>query len=156
MRKDGAMPETILLLQDNASKAAIVREMLVKSSDPPFVVEWVRSCAAALFIEKERAQVTLNSIGDGVISTDVAGNVTYLNPVAEAMTGWTSTEALGRTFGEVFRIIDSTNPEHTVNPMAIAMRQNKTVGLSGSCVLIRHAGIKSAIEDSAAPIHDPI
>ena len=48
MRKDGAMPETILLLQDNASKAAIVREMLVKSSDPPFVVEWVRSCAAAL------------------------------------------------------------------------------------------------------------
>ncbi len=246
MRKDGAMPETILLLQDNASKAAIVREMLVKSSDPPFVVEWVRSCAAALdrlhdqtrdhiravlidlllpdgqeleifdqifqasphipilvlshpeheevarqavqrgaqdyildnrldsyslpkalrtmlertanaealFMEKERAQVTLNSIGDGVISTDVAGNVTYLNPVAEAMTGWTSTEALGRTFGEVFRIIDSTNPEHTVNPMAIAMRQNKTVGLSGSCVLIRRDGIESAIEDSAAPIHD--
>src|SRR5260370_2252185 len=48
MRKDGAMPETVLLLQDNASKAAMVRERLVKSSEPPFVVEWVRICAAEL------------------------------------------------------------------------------------------------------------
>jgi diguanylate cyclase (GGDEF)-like protein/PAS domain S-box-containing protein len=246
MRKDGAMPATILLLQDDASKAAIVQEMLAQSSDGPCVVEWIRGCAAALerlqdrtkdaisavlidlflsdgraletvgqifqaaphvpilvfsnpehedvakqavqrgaqdyildnhldsyslskalhnmferaanaealFIEKERAQVTLNSIGDGVISTDVGGNVTYLNQVAEAMTGWPSDEALGRSFGEVFRIIDSTNPEHTMNPMIIAMQQNRTVGLSGSCTLIRRDGAESAIEDSAAPIHD--
>jgi diguanylate cyclase (GGDEF)-like protein/PAS domain S-box-containing protein len=110
--------------------------------------------AEALFIEKERAEVTLNSIGDGVISTDVAGNVTYLNQVAEAMTGWPSAEAIGRPFGEVFRIIDTTNPERIVNPMAIAMRQNKTAGLNGSCMLIRRDGIEAAIEDSAAPIHD--
>ena len=96
----------------------------------------------------------MNSIGDGVISTDAAGNVTYLNQVAEAMTGWAGAEALGRSFGEVFRIIDSTNPEHSVNPMAIAMEQNRTVGLNGSCVLIRRDGIEAAIEDSAAPIHD--
>jgi diguanylate cyclase (GGDEF)-like protein/PAS domain S-box-containing protein len=110
--------------------------------------------AEALFMEKERAQVTLNSIGDAVISTDVAGNVTYLNQVAEAMTGWTSAEALGRAFGEVFRIIDGTNPEHAVNPMVVAMRKNKTVGLAAGCLLVRRDGFKSAIEDSAAPIHD--
>jgi diguanylate cyclase (GGDEF)-like protein/PAS domain S-box-containing protein len=108
----------------------------------------------ALFTEKERAQVTLNSIGDGVISTDVAGNVTYLNQVAEAMTGWTVAEALGRAFGDVFHIIDSTNPEHTVNPMNVAMQENKTVWLSATCVLIRRDGIEFPIEDSAAPIHD--
>jgi diguanylate cyclase (GGDEF)-like protein/PAS domain S-box-containing protein len=246
MRRDGAMPQTILLVSDNASRVALVQDLLAKPSDLPFAVEWIRSGAAALdrlhdhtkdditavlidlllperqeletfdqifqasphipilvlsnpqhedmakqavqrgaqdyildnrldsyslskalrnmlertanaealFIEKERAQVTLNSIGDAVISTDVAGNVTYLNQVAEAMTGWPSAEALGRPFSEVFRIIDSTDPEHAVNPMAIAIRQDKTVGLNGSCILIRRDGTESAIEDSAAPIHD--
>ncbi len=61
----------------------------------------------ALFVEKERAQVTLNSIGDAVVSTDIAGNVTYLNQVAEAMTGWSGAEARGRPFVEVFRIFDA-------------------------------------------------
>ncbi len=84
--------------------------------------------AEALFIEKERALVTLNSIGDGVISTDAAGRVTYLNQVAEAMTGWASADALGRSFGEIFKMADNT--EHAVNPMILAMQQNKTVGLA--------------------------
>jgi diguanylate cyclase (GGDEF)-like protein/PAS domain S-box-containing protein len=110
--------------------------------------------AEALFVEKERAEVTLNSIGDAVISTDVAGNVTYLNQVAEAMTGWTSAEAVGRAFVDVFRIVDRANPDRTVNPMAVAMRENKTVGLGAGCILVRRDGLESAIEDSAAPIHD--
>jgi diguanylate cyclase (GGDEF)-like protein/PAS domain S-box-containing protein len=110
--------------------------------------------AEALFVEKERAQVTLNSIGDAVISTDAAGSVTYLNQVAEAMTGWTATEALGRSVGDVLRIIDGSNPEHTVNPMAVAVKQNKTVGLTAGAMLVRRDGSKSAIDDSAAPIHD--
>jgi diguanylate cyclase (GGDEF)-like protein/PAS domain S-box-containing protein len=80
--------------------------------------------------------------------------VTYLNQVAEAMTGWTSAEAVGRSFSAVFRIIDGARPQQTVNPMAAAMRQNKTVGLSGSAFLIRRDGVESPIEDSAAPIHD--
>jgi len=70
------------------------------------------------------------------------------------MTGWTSAEALGRSFGDVLRIIDRANPGQTVNPMAIAMRENTTVGLSESSFLVRRDGIESAIEDSAAPIHD--
>src|SRR6202043_952278 len=60
----------------------------------------------ALVLEQERAQVTLNSIGDAVISTDITGNVTYLNPIAETMTGWSRQEASGRPLQEVLRIID--------------------------------------------------
>ena len=108
----------------------------------------------ALFIEKERAQVTLNSIGDAVISTDIEGNVTYLNLVAESMTGWSSQEAIGRPLPEVFQIIDGATRELAPNPMAQAVQENKTVGLTANCILIRRDGFESAIEDSAAPIHD--
>ena len=108
----------------------------------------------ALFMEKERAQVTLNSIGDAVLSTDTAGNVTYLNIVAERMTGWSRQEATGRPFAEVFRIIDGVTRQPASNPMALAVRENQTVGLTENCVLIRRDGSESAIEDSAAPIHD--
>jgi diguanylate cyclase (GGDEF)-like protein/PAS domain S-box-containing protein len=108
----------------------------------------------ALFIEKERAQVTLNSIGDAVLSTDVEGNVTYLNIVAEGMTGWSCQEALGHPLAEVFQIIDGATREHARNPMALAVQEDKTVGLTANCILIRRDGFESAIEDSAAPIHD--
>jgi len=110
--------------------------------------------AEALFLERERAQVTLNSIGDAVISTDVAGNVTYLNVVAESMTGWSRQEATGRPLQEVLRIIDGDSREPALNPLAMAMLHNKSVGLSANCILIRRDGYESAIEDTAAPIHD--
>src|SRR6185437_15994301 len=77
--------------------------------------------ADALFEEKERAQVTLNSIGDAVISSDRAGNVTYLNTIAEEMTGWSRQEAHGRPVETVFRIIDSNTRATAPNPMALAM-----------------------------------
>lgn len=108
----------------------------------------------ALFIEKERAQVTLNSIGDAVISTDIAGNVTHLNVVAEHMTGWSREEAAGRPLAEVFKIIDGATREPARNPMDLAVQQNKTMGLTTTCVLVRRDGFESAIEDSAAPIHN--
>jgi diguanylate cyclase (GGDEF)-like protein/PAS domain S-box-containing protein len=110
--------------------------------------------AEALFEEQERAQVTLNSIGDAVMSTDVRGHVTYLNAVAESMTGWSRAEAAGRPLEEVFRIVDAATHEAAVNPMALAIRENKTVGLTVNCLLIRRDGVEAAIEDSAAPIHD--
>jgi diguanylate cyclase (GGDEF)-like protein/PAS domain S-box-containing protein len=108
----------------------------------------------ALFEEKERAQVTLNSIGDAVISTDVWGMVTYLNAVAERLTGWLREEAAGRPLEEVFRIIDGTTREVVTNPMALSIRENKTVALTPNCILVRRDGVEAAIEDSAAPIHD--
>jgi diguanylate cyclase (GGDEF)-like protein/PAS domain S-box-containing protein len=110
--------------------------------------------ADALFVEKERAAVTLNSIGDAVLSTDIAGNVTYLNVVAEAMTGWSKADAIGHPLAEVFHIIDGATREPSENPMASAVRQNKTVSLTPNCILIRRDGYESPIEDSAAPIHD--
>jgi diguanylate cyclase (GGDEF)-like protein/PAS domain S-box-containing protein len=110
--------------------------------------------AEASFVEKERAQVTLNSIGDAVISTDVAGHVTYLNHVAETMTGWSGAEALGRSFSDVFQIIDTTSVERAANPIAVAMQENRTVGLAAGSMLIRRDGHQTAIEDSTAPIHD--
>ena len=107
-----------------------------------------------LYIEKERAQVTLNSIGDAVLSTDVQGHVTYLNLVAEKMTGWSKAEAVGKPLAKVFHIIDGVTREPSPNPMKLAVEKNKTVGLTANCILIARNGTESAIEDSAAPIHD--
>ncbi len=108
----------------------------------------------ALFIEKERAQVTLDSIGDAVLSTDLSGKVTYLNLVAEIMTGWSREDATGRPLAEVFRIIDGTTRKGCRNPMELAIQQDRTVGLAANSILIRRDGAESSIEDSAAPIHD--
>jgi diguanylate cyclase (GGDEF)-like protein/PAS domain S-box-containing protein len=114
----------------------------------------LRAAEEALFEEKERAQVTLNSIGDAVLTTDLAGNVRYLNLVAEAMTGWSRESALGRPLAEVFKIIDSKSRVVAENPALHAIKEDKTVGLAADCVLIRRDGFESAIEDSAAPIHN--
>ena len=113
-----------------------------------------KTAEEVLFKEKERAQVTLNSIGDAVLSTDISGNVTYLNEVAEHMTGWSRKDASGRPFSEVLRIIDGSTREPCRDPMELAMRQNKSVGLTANCILIRRDGHETEIEDSAAPIHD--
>ena len=108
----------------------------------------------ALFVEKERAVVTLNSIGDAVLCTDISGNITYLNLVAETMTGWRREEATGQPLAEVFRIIDGATRKTARDPMEMAVEENRTVGLTVNCILIRRDGFESAIEDSAAPIHD--
>ena len=108
----------------------------------------------ALYVERERAVVTLNSIGDAVLSTDISGKITYLNLVAETMTGWRREEATGKLLVEVFRIIDGTTRKPARDPLEMAVEQNRTVGLTVNCILIRRDGFESAIEDSAAPIHD--
>lgn len=108
----------------------------------------------ALYVEKERAQVTLNSIGDAVVSTDLSGHVTYLNVIAEGLTGWSQQEACGHALEEVFRIVDATTRQTAQNPMKLAIMENKAVALPPNCVLIRRDGLEAAIEDSAAPIHD--
>lgn len=113
----------------------------------------LRAAEESLFLEKERAEVTLNSIGDAVLTTDLTGNVTYLNLVAEELTGWSREEALGRPLAEVFKIVDGTTRQVALNPAQRAMSENKTVGLTADCVLIRRDGVEMAIEDSGAPIH---
>jgi diguanylate cyclase (GGDEF)-like protein/PAS domain S-box-containing protein len=108
----------------------------------------------ALFVVKERAQVTLNCIGDAVVCTDLAGNITFLNLVAENMTGWPSGEATGRPMTEVFRILEAASREAAPNPMELAVAQNRTVHLPSNCILVRRDGFETPIEDSVAPIHD--
>jgi diguanylate cyclase (GGDEF)-like protein/PAS domain S-box-containing protein len=110
--------------------------------------------AEALFEEKERAEVMLNSIGDAVLSSDVSGKVTYLNVVAERMTGWSREEAAGQRLEDVFRIVDADTRASAANPMTLAILENRTVCLTPNCILIRRDGVEAAIEDSAAPIHD--
>jgi diguanylate cyclase (GGDEF)-like protein/PAS domain S-box-containing protein len=107
-----------------------------------------------LFAEKERAQVTLNSIGDAVVCADMAGNVSYLNRVAEELTGWSREEAVGRPTAEVLRILDDATKEAIPNPMELAVAQNQTLNIPLSCHLIRRDGTETPIEDSVSPIHD--
>lgn len=114
----------------------------------------LRESEAALFEAKERAQVTLNSIGDAVIATDVSGNVTFLNLMAETMTGWHQEQAIGLPLAEVFHIVDGKTRKTAENPAQTAIREDRTVGLAADCILIRRDGFESAIEDSSAPIHN--
>ncbi|PWB57951.1 MAG: hypothetical protein C3F18_03330, partial [Nitrosomonadales bacterium] len=108
----------------------------------------------ALFAEKERAQVTLNSIGDAVITTDTRGTVEFLNPVAEELTGWKTEEARGRQLTEVFHIISENTRAAAENPVEKALRNNGITGLANHTVLIRRDGHEFSIEESAAPIRD--
>jgi diguanylate cyclase (GGDEF)-like protein/PAS domain S-box-containing protein len=108
----------------------------------------------ALFLEKERAQVTLNSIGDAVACTDTSGNISFLNLIAEKMTGWSSEDAAGRPMVEVFRILDATTLEAVASPMEMAVGQDRTVHVPANSILIRRGGYEIPIEGSASPIHD--
>lgn len=102
----------------------------------------------------ERAHLTLNSIGDAVMSTDVTGKITYLNPAAERITGWSREAAAGHPVEDVYRIIDGTTRDAVQSPTASAIREDKTIALPPNCVLIRRDGVEVPIEDSAAPLRD--
>ena len=96
--------------------------------------------------------VTLKSIGEGVIATDAQGNITMLNRVAEALTGWTNEEATGKPLTEVFAIADEDSLEPVENPVSIVLRKGEIVELSNHTVLIDHAGQARPIADAASPI----
>jgi len=104
--------------------------------------------------EVDSAQIILRSIGDAVLSTDATGKVTYLNPVAERLTGWSLPEALGLPASSVLRISDGETRESMPCPLAMAMRYDKPVGLGANAVLTDRHGKQLCIEDTSAPIHD--
>ena len=108
----------------------------------------------SLYLEKTRAEITLNSISDAVIGTDMSGNVDYLNVTAESMTGWTREEARGHPIVEVMQIINGTTRESERNPVELVLQLDRPMGLTAGTVLIRRDGKEAPIEDSAAPIHD--
>jgi diguanylate cyclase (GGDEF)-like protein/PAS domain S-box-containing protein len=113
-----------------------------------------RTLAAALADQRELLAVTLRSIGDAVITTDAQGRVTWLNPVAEQLTGWSSTEAQTQPLETVFHIVHEDTREVAVNPVTSCLEQGKVVGLANHTVLISRSGHEYGIEDSAAPIRN--
>ena len=104
--------------------------------------------------EQERLSVTLRSIGDGVITTDVDGNITLMNKVAENLTGWTQVEALDKSLADVFHIINEKTGERSENPVEKVMARGKIIGLANHTVLIARDGTARSIADSGAPIRD--
>ncbi len=107
---------------------------------------------AALQEEKERISVTLRSIGDGVIATDINGNITVMNRIAEALTGWSFKDAQGRPLTEVFHIIHELTHEPCENPVDKVLQTSTIVELENHTVLIARDGRRMIIADSGAPI----
>lgn len=114
----------------------------------------LRIAEEALLEEKLRTQIMLATISDAVLTTDIDGNVTYLNLVAKTMTGWSGDTALGRPVTEVFRITDPTTRESAPDPAQCAMKQDRTVPLASDCVLVSRDGDEFAIENSAEPFRN--
>lgn len=106
----------------------------------------------ALRLSEERFRVTLASIGDAVISTDTAGRVTFMNPIAETLTGWPAAEAAGRCLEDCFHIISEATRAPVQNPIAKVIATGAMVGLANHTLLIARDGSERAIDDSAAPI----
>ena len=107
-----------------------------------------------LFAEKERAEVTLASIGDAVITTDSSGMVDYFNPVAEELTGWASVEAKGQRIESVFKVIDEATREEAFDSIEMVLRTGRAVSMSTKIILVRRDGTEISINKSAAPIRD--
>jgi PAS domain S-box-containing protein len=144
-------------------------ERVFSPGEREFVTAFARQCAAALRraerIERERSardlaeraqqwlKTTLTSIGDAVIATDTTGAITFMNPVAEALTGYSQDEARQRSLREVFRIVDERTRQEVPSPVEKVLRDGVVVGLANHTILLgKHAEIP--IDDSAAPIRD--
>jgi diguanylate cyclase (GGDEF)-like protein/PAS domain S-box-containing protein len=108
----------------------------------------------ALFREKESAQITLQSIGDGVITTDAQSTVDYINPVAEQLTGWRLEDAMGRPIEEIYRAFHEETCEPLENPLSVSIRRSRPIKSVRPMLLIRRDGNELYVESTAAPIRD--
>ncbi|MBI1773233.1 MAG: response regulator, partial [Burkholderiales bacterium] len=106
----------------------------------------------AAYLEKARAEITLNSINDAVIGTDMAGNIDYLNVAAEHITLWKREEAQGKTISTVMPLIQSENRQVKANPVMQVLQQDTATTLTPDTILVRRDGSEVAIEDSTTPI----
>lgn len=130
----------------------IYRAVFVSSVQEPY--KRLRQSERHVWQEKERAQVTLKSIGDGVITTDEKGSIEYLNPVAEKLTGWGRAEALGMPLSRVFNAINEHSRAVVENPVGECLRSGEVVAIANHTILIRRDGTEMSIEDTVAPIRD--
>jgi diguanylate cyclase (GGDEF)-like protein/PAS domain S-box-containing protein len=148
MRDDaGCYAGAILVCRDVSRRRAV--EIALQNTNDSLLAN-----SDALFEEKERAQVTLNSIGDAVICTNFRGQVSYLNIVAERMTGWLQAEASGAALDEIFPLVDAVDEHAIPCPTMQAIIEDRTVSLDSAGMLVRRGGSQLAVEVSASPIHD--
>jgi PAS domain S-box-containing protein len=105
--------------------------------------------------QREWFATTLGSIGDGVLATDPAGSIRFMNAVTARLTGWSAEEAAGRPIAEVFHIINEQTRAEVENPIVRALREGLVVGLANHSLLVSRTGVETPIDDSAAPIRSP-
>lgn len=149
-RKDGSM----LVVVDNSR---VVRDKQGRISGFEGTIADIterKKAETAVFQAKERAQVTLQSIGDAVITTDSEGRIDYMNPIAESLTGWESREAQDQLIGDVLTLVDEVTRATSESPVMRCLREGQVVGLAEHTVLVNRRGQEIAIQDSAAPIRD--
>jgi diguanylate cyclase (GGDEF)-like protein/PAS domain S-box-containing protein len=149
-RKDGSM----LVVMDSSRVVRDAQGRVAGYEGTLTDITERKRAETAVFQAKERAQVTLQSIGDAVITTDSDGRIDYMNPVAESLTGWENREAQTQLIGDVFTVVDEATREASENPVMRCLREGRTLGLSEHTVLVNRRGQELAIQDSAAPIRD--
>ena len=162
-------PKVAIMILAPAAHQALARRAVERGANDSIITDQIdtrslvqliammferRASEEQKFVERERAEVTLNSIGDAVMTTDTLGNVTYLNAEAEGLTGWTRAEAFARPIAEVFDVTDGLTGQHAQDPARLAIEHKKKIRLKGNYILVGREGQETAIEHSAAPIHD--
>gem|GEM_PF-132741 len=148
MRKDGSIgiqESSVVLLKDEAGRPTGFRGISRDRTKQ-------KRAEQALQESEQNLRITLDSIGDAVIATDVNGKIVRMNPVAETLTGWALPEAVGRNLAEIFHIIDEKSRKKVVSPVEKVLRERKIVGLGNHTLLISKNGIERPVSDSAAPI----
>jgi len=164
LRADGSVRDFEYRLERSDGSTIIVVEnsRLVRDADGhPLYLEGTitditerKAAERALFREKERAQVTLQSIGDAVLTTDAHGRVEYLNPAAEQLTGWDRREVQGRRVEEVIELVEEETGRRVEPPVVRCLAEGRTITLSADVALMHRDGTSIAIQQSAAPIQD--
>ena len=163
---DGAMAGAIMVFRDVGERRRAERERealldreRVARIDTERLAEAERAAhvsaeraAVALRESEERLRITIASIGDAVLATDENGDITQLNPVGEALTDWRQADALGRSIGEVFVIVNEETRQPAPNPVERVLRDGVVAGLANHTVLISKTGRETPIDDSAAPV----
>ena len=157
-----AQYETFAVRKDGSLLPVEITAAVTVWQGAPAIIVVVRDIAsrkhaeAELFREKEQLQVTLEAIGDGVITTDVGGRIEYLNPVAEELTGWRSHEAAGRPLAEVFRAWDENQHKPIDDPVQRCLQQGRSIDYLDGLLLAHRSGEREfAIEINASPIRSP-
>jgi diguanylate cyclase (GGDEF)-like protein/PAS domain S-box-containing protein len=149
-RKDGSM----LVVVDNGRVVRDKQGRVVGFEGTIADITERKKAETAVFQAKERAQVTLRSIGDAVITTDSEGRIDYMNPVAESLTGWENREAESHLIGDILTVVDEATREASESPVMRCLREGQMLGLAEHTVQLTRRGQILAIQDSAAPIRD--